>query len=133
MNSLNIDGPVKWKTCVLMGVTIFLTHLLNWWYWTWQHIRSHYFFWQTVFIKFLFFYFILFYFFYFFFFIFLHKCFCWDFISFSNLDGNLTCKIHAFIYFKDWWRSFSISHFISNSSYYTVPNFSILVTLNFPY
>ena len=52
MNSINIDGQVNWKTCVLIGVTIFLTHLLDWWYWTWQHIRTRYFFfWKTVFIN----------------------------------------------------------------------------------
>ena len=29
VNSINIDGQIKWKTCVLIRVTIFLTHLLN--------------------------------------------------------------------------------------------------------
>ena len=48
VKSINIDGHVKWKTCVLIEVTIFLTHLLNWWYWTCKHIRSHYFFGKRV-------------------------------------------------------------------------------------
>ena len=71
------------KLGFLIGVTIFLTHLLNWRYWTWQHIRSRYFFWQTVFINRTWSFFT-------------HKCFCWDFTSFCKLDGNLAHKIYIF-------------------------------------
>ena len=42
-----VDGHVKWKTRVLIEVTIFSTYLLNWWCWTWQHIW----FWKMVFIN----------------------------------------------------------------------------------
>ena len=66
MNSINIGGQVKWKTCVLIRVTIFSPHLLIWWYWTWQHIRSHYFFVKLFLINRTW--------------PFLHKCLCWGFI-----------------------------------------------------
>ena len=64
INRYIVDRHVKRKTCVLIEVFIFLTHLINWWCWTWQHIRFHYFFGKRFLLIELG--------------LFLHMCFCWD-------------------------------------------------------
>ena len=102
VNWINIDVQVNWKTCVLIGVTIFLTHLLNWCYWTWQHIRSHHFFGKRFLLIDLG--------------LFLHKCFWWDWIFYFSKESPIKWilmrqfmvqkreKIYKYFYSKPMFR-----------------------------
>ena len=114
MNSINIDGQIKWKTCVLIGVTIFLTHLLNWWFGRTLDLTT---FGgkQFLLIELG---------------LFLHKCFGWDFTSFCKWKGNIACKIHS-LHFMSWRRKcfgFVISFFINVLNFTNMPSFSIPVS-----